>query len=173
MNVNDPRFTEWRTDPAKYFLIAFGENDSNSALYPDPKPVGTEVARFQTEIEALVDAVVALGGIPILIGMGAVDFPSHYTADMTAAWAPYDAAKAAVATAKGCGYVDIATPMAAAIAGGNWDFRIRSDYVTWDASNDAAHAGDPTKAWWTNVHYNLAGCRFVADRILASGLIVP
>ena len=174
-NPSDPRLSSWRLSPARYFLIATGYNDPARTKYPPPIPVDNDaaLARYAVELQALISSVIALGdgATPILIGQAAVPFPVHFTDDDTTAWAPWDAVKASLAASNHIGYVNIATPMAAAIAGGDWDYHIRVDGVTLDNSLDGAHSGD-LAAWCTNIHLNPRGTRFIADQILASGLIV-
>lgn len=143
-------FGRWTNKSATTYVISFGLNDSK---------YGVNAQTFRTNTANLIAEVRARRGRPILmtsIGFGAKT--GNWGAGMNSTMKMYNDIYREFGR-QGVPVVDVTS------AGTGSDFTIRnSNPYTVDAASDA---GKPA-SFFANVHYNLAGSRYVAQRLAAA-----
>lgn len=155
--------TTWQAGANDYYIICFGLNDNDVNNYPGSPTYEMILDSFYIYTDSLINSVLSIGGIPILMADGAVDYPDHYTFDKNVGLTTFNTIKETIADSLGLMYIDQFTRFETEINSGNWDLRIRLD-GTVDNSLDADHVADGV-LWFQNIHYNANGCRIVADEI--------
>lgn len=141
-------YARWHAATAATYVISFGLNDQR---------LGVSVADFRTQTEALIAEVKARQGrVVLLTSIGLGPKTGSWGASMNTTMQAYNDVYRALAQALQLPLVDVTA------GGAQGDFTIRNTTPpTVDASGDA---GQPA-SYFANVHYNLAGARYVAAQL--------
>jgi lysophospholipase L1-like esterase len=136
-----------------YVIIATGANDQGYEVL---------ITDYRNNLITMINTFRAAGISVLLMNMPHVDYPTHYSSDRNAAFAPYMQVLSDLSTQYDIPYIDYHSRFASEIANGNWDLFMHYDGT---AGYEARDPRTEYVGFYENIHPNIYGLDIIAEEI--------